>query len=166
LYEAKNEAKATPQTRTPRRETARLPEAAAMSAGDNAGPGFRIADGIDIAPLLSAFEQFRAALAIAQTDLERAGTIQYFEFTYELAWKTMRRVLKARGRDLNSPKPVLREAALEGLIDDPEAWFGFLGARNETVHTYQKAVADRIFSELALFEAEVAKLIARLKMLK
>jgi len=131
-----------------------------------ASPVFIIADGIDIAPLLSAFGQFQASLKIARSDLEKAGAIQYFEFTYELAWKTMKRVLKARGKDLNSPKPVFREAALEGLIEDPERWFRFMDDRNETVHTYKKSVADRIFADLPLFEAGMIQLIDRLKNLK
>lgn len=125
-----------------------------------------IAEGIDIAPLLSAFDRFKAALEVAQSDLEKAGAIQYFEFTYELCWKTMKRVLKERGKDLNSPKPVFREAAAEGLIDDPEAWFRFLADRNETVHSYKQAVADRIYRELPAFLRESEALIARLKSLR
>lgn len=121
---------------------------------------------IDINPLLLAFDQFHEALKIAKTDLEKAGTIQYFEFTYELAWKTMKRILSHRGKDLNSPRMVIREAALEKLIDNPELWFNFLKDRNETVHTYNKAIADSIFSDLHLFDTEMLLLIAKLKSLK
>lgn len=127
---------------------------------------FIIESQIDIGPLLSAFDQFHEALGIAKSDLEKAGTIQYFEFTYELAWKTLKRVLFARGKDLNSPKPIFREAALEKLIDDPEVWFDFTSDRNETVHTYNKAVANSIFNDLHLFDTEMVKLIERLKKLK
>lgn len=122
-------------------------------------------DGIDISPLLMAFDQFHEALKIARSDLEKAGTIQYFEFTYELAWKTLKRILKSRGRDLNSPKPIFRESALEGLIEDPELWFDFMDDRNETVHTYNKIVANNIFKDLHLFDSEMIKLIAKLKSL-
>lgn len=122
-------------------------------------------DGIDISPLLMAFDQFHEALKIARSDLEKAGTIQYFEFTYELAWKTLKRILKSRGRDLNSPKPIFRESALEGLIDNPELWFEFMDDRNETVHTYNKIVANNIFKDLHLFDSEMIKLIAKLKSL-
>lgn len=123
-------------------------------------------EGIDLRPLLAAFRQFSAALSVARSDLEKAGAIQYFEFTYELCWKTMKRVLKARGKEVNSPKPVFREAAAEGLIDDPEAWFGFLSDRNETVHTYKREVADRIYADLPAFLRESEKLIRRLQALK
>ncbi|MBL7671669.1 MAG: nucleotidyltransferase substrate binding protein [Bdellovibrionaceae bacterium] len=106
------------------------------------------------------------ALQISQSDLEKAGTIQYFEFTYELAWKTLKRVLKGRGKDLNGPKPIFREAALEKLIENPELWFDFLKDRNETVHTYNKLIANNIFKDLHLFDAEMIKLIDRLKSLE
>lgn len=127
---------------------------------------FIIEGNIEIAPLLLAFDQFHEALKVAKSDLEKAGTIQYFEFTYELAWKTLKRILTARGKDLNSPKPIFREAALEKLIDDPELWFDFTKDRNETVHTYNKAVANSIFSDLHLFDEEMIKLISKLKSLK
>lgn len=127
---------------------------------------FVIESNIDIAPLLLAFDQFHEALKIAKSDLEKAGAIQYFKFTYELAWKTLKRILAARGKDLNSPKPVFREAAFEKLIDDPEVWFDFIKDRNETVHTYNKAVANNIFNDLHLFDNEMIELINRLKKLK
>ena len=127
---------------------------------------FKIEGDIEIAPLLLAYQQFHEALKIAKSDLEKAGVIQYFEFTYELAWKTLKRILKERGKDLNSPKTVFRDAALEKLIDDPEVWFDFLEQRNNTVHTYNKSVAHSIFSKLPIFDAELEKLITRIKKLK
>ncbi len=133
---------------------------------EDKSPVFMIEGGIDISPLLSAYSQFHEALQITKSDLEKAGTIQYFEFTYELAWKTMKRVLNYRGKDLNSPRPVLREAALEKLIEDPEVWFDFTKDRNETVRTYNKSVANSIFQDLHLFDIEMKKLIQVLKNLQ
>jgi nucleotidyltransferase substrate binding protein (TIGR01987 family) len=121
---------------------------------------------IDISSLISAFSQFQDALKIAKSDLEKAGTIQYFEFTYELAWKTMQRVLAERGKKLNSPKTVIREAVLEGLIDDPEVWFQLTDDRNATVHIYNKVVANSIFLDLHLFENEMILFLSRLKQIK
>ncbi len=137
-----------------------------MTKPKNQSDSFVIESGIEIGPLLEAYSQFHEALQVAKTDLEKAGTIQYFEFTYELAWKTLKRVLAERGRLLNSPKPVFREAALEKLIDDPELWFNFTKDRNDTVHTYNKLIANNIFKDLHLFDSEMARLIDKLKKLK
>lgn len=82
-----------------------------------------------------------------ENDLERDGAIQRFEFTFELAWKTMRRYLKSLGRVevSGSPKPVLRDALAEGLINDLDAWFEFLEARNASTHIYNEAQARDVF---------------------
>ena len=69
------------------------------SSNNNQLAPYIIESNIDIAPLLMAFDQFHEALQIAKSDLEKAGTIQYFEFTYELAWKTLKRILNGRGKD-------------------------------------------------------------------
>lgn len=135
------------------------------STNDSPNNSCLVEGNIEISPLLTAYSQFNEALKIAKSDLEKAGVIQYFEFTYELAWKTLRRILKERGKDLNSPKTVIREAALEKLIEFPELWFAFTEDRNRTVHTYNKAVANDIFKDLHLFDREIAELIKRLKAL-
>lgn len=137
-----------------------------MDSNKTKFPSVIIEGDIEIGPLLMAYGQFHEALKIAKSDLEKAGTIQYFEFTYELCWKTLKRLLKERGKDLNSPKTVLREAALEKLIDNPELWFEFTEDRNRTVHSYNKDVANDIFKDLNLFDQEAAELIKRLQKLK
>ena len=48
-------------------------------------------------------------------DLARDGLIQRFEFTFELAWKTLKSCFEEEGlMGLNSPKTVLREAFAAG----------------------------------------------------
>jgi nucleotidyltransferase substrate binding protein (TIGR01987 family) len=123
-------------------------------------------DGIDISSLLAAYEQFKMGIDQAKSDLEKAGAIKFFEITYELSWKMMKRILYARGKDLNSPKPIIREAALEKLIENPETWLKFVDERNETVHTYNKQTANEIFKDLKEFDAEVRIFIERIKLLK
>ncbi len=127
---------------------------------------FLIESEIDIRPLLSAVEQFEVGLKTAHSDLEKTGTIKLFEITFELSWKTMKRILKARGKDLNSPKPIIREAALDKLIGAPEVWLRFADERNETVHTYDRMVANKIFQDLKDFNIELQKFVETLKRLK
>ena len=117
-----------------------------------------IAD-IDFSPLLRArtnFETFRHDMI---TDRDKAGGIQSFEYTYELAWKMMRRVLIARGTEYNSPREVFRAAAAEGLIKNPEAWYRFLKARNITVHSYDQEDADAVIAVFDDFSRELREFL-------
>ena len=41
-------------------------------------------------------------------DLELAGLIQTFEFSFELAWKTLKDLLEFEGYDATSPRSVIR----------------------------------------------------------
>ncbi len=122
-----------------------------------------LSNGIDISALLSAQTSFetglREALVPGVSDLLRDGAIQRFEFTLELAWKTLRRCLKAKGSQVNHPKDVIREAAAEGWIPAPEKWLEFIDLRNETSHIYDEPTARKIFEALPEFHDELRKLI-------
>lgn len=97
-------------------------------------------------------------------DLERDGVIQRFEYSFELSWKMMRKILLALGRtDVSaSPKPVLRDAAEEGFIDDVGRWFGFLEARNLSTHIYSREEADRVLEAARAFLPEAQAFLQKL----
>ncbi len=109
----------------------------------------------NITHLLHAFEKFERFRVNDTTEQERAGTIQAFEYCFELAWKIMKRLLDERGRVANSPREVFRMAALEGFIHDCEIWFDFLKKRNMTVHTYNQNEADEVLSICVAFSSEL-----------
>lgn len=100
------------------------------------------------------FNNFRNALArlkegVAKydeaNDLAGDGLIQRFEFTFELAWKTLKAVFEDEGlTGLNSPKTVLREAFAADLIKDDELWLAMFSDRNSTVHIYSEQLAIEI----------------------
>ena len=115
-----------------------------------------------ITPLLKARDSLKIALDAPKTDLNRDASIQRFEFTMELAWKTMKRILKYKSILINSPRDTIRESAKEGLIDDPKAWFTFLESRNMTSHVYDEKVAERIYSSLPAFKIELDAFIDRI----
>ncbi len=75
---------------------------------------------LDIEPLITARDFLKKALQEAQNELEIAGTIQAFEVSYELAYKTCRKILSLRGTHVYTAKEVFRIAGLEGLIPDAE----------------------------------------------
>jgi len=81
------------------------------------------------------------------TDLERQGLIQAFEFTHELAWKTLKDFLQARAvSGLYGSKDTTREAFSQGLIADGELWMEMIRHRNLSTHTYDEATVNEIVS--------------------
>jgi nucleotidyltransferase substrate binding protein (TIGR01987 family) len=100
---------------------------------------------IDISNFLKAREQFEEYRKNIVRKQDRAGAIQAFEFTYEMCWKTMKRLLSRQGViDINSPRSCFREAAKIGMISDPKNWFNFIEIRNLTVHTYSEQNVEKV----------------------
>ena len=97
----------------------------------------------------------------------RAGVIQNFETTYELAWKMMKRWLEKNVRaDLVSGKPQIelyRRAAEYGLIADVEDWMRFHRARNRTSHIYGESLAAEVLALAVLFYPFAETMSAYLK---
>lgn len=114
-------------------------------------------DNTNITPTLKVFKKFELFRRNSGTEQERAGTIQAFEYCFELTWKLMQRLLKERGKIANSPRESFRMAALEGFIEDPEVWFVFLKKHNLTVHTYEEDEAEEVLSICSLFSSEMKK---------
>lgn len=77
------------------------------------------------------------------------GVIQRFEFTTELAWKTLREYLIDQGYvELNSPKSVLNQSFVIGLFSDERVWLNIINDRNMTSHIYDEKTADEIFQRI------------------
>ena len=92
--------------------------------------------------LQEAAELFKASNA---GDVIRDGMIQRFEFTYELAWKSMRGHLESVGIvDVNSPRAVIKESYAQKLIINEQNWLIMLNDRNLTTHIYKEKVAIEI----------------------
>jgi nucleotidyltransferase substrate binding protein (TIGR01987 family) len=99
------------------------------------------------------FENFKKAyknfsdIAVMDTDtlsdLEKEGFVQRFEYTYDLAWKTLKDYLLAQGFDLNSPKTIFRQAFQNEIITDGEVWMEAVAKRNLTSHTYNAEVLNK-----------------------
>jgi len=77
--------------------------------------------------------------------LEQQGLIQSFEFTHELAWNVLKDYLEDKGIvGLIGSKDATREAFKNGLLEQGEQWMDMITARNQTSHTYNTAVAEKI----------------------
>ena len=116
---------------------------------------------------LSSFEKALESLAnVLQQPLNqyiRDASIQRFEYTFEISWKTLQRFLKLQGVETGSPKQVFRAAFKAKLIDAVEPWFGFLDARNLTTHTYNENTADEVYRAAGKFLPYVQELYKQLK---
>ncbi|HJD65460.1 MAG TPA: nucleotidyltransferase substrate binding protein [Rickettsia endosymbiont of Diachasma alloeum] len=119
--------------------------------------------GLDISNLLKArnkFEEFRKHL---DTEQNKAGSIQAFEFCYELAWKTMKRFCEKAGKSPYTLREIVREAAVAGLISDPTRWFKFIDIRNITVHTYNEKNLELVINNFDNFSNALSELINNLE---
>lgn len=100
-----------------------------------------------------ALRLLREALADVSTlsNLEKEGTVQRFEFTVELAWKTLKDYLESSGvvLDQNTPKSIVKEAFAAKIISDGQLWIDILDCRNRMSHTYDEAAFDQAVHEMA-----------------
>lgn len=81
----------------------------------------------------------------ALSELEEQGLIKAFEYTYELAWNTLKDFLNYKGyTDIYGSRDTIRKAFESGLINDGESWMDMLKSRNQTSHTYNEEIAKEI----------------------
>lgn len=79
--------------------------------------------------------------------LEKEGVIQRFEYSYELAWKTVKDFLEEGGLVITpvTPRQVLKESFAAKVISDGQTWIDMLDLRNLLSHSYDPSVfADAV----------------------
>jgi len=77
-------------------------------------------------------------------DIEKAGLIQFFEVSFELAWKVMKDYLMAEGYSVKSPRDSIKIAFDYGLISNGTLWLEALEKRNLVSHTYDDQILDEL----------------------
>lgn len=101
-----------------------------------------------------AFILLREAIETAEVrqlnQLEKEGTIQRFEYTWELAWKTLKDYLEYKGIMLESttPRATIKAAFAAGIIGNGEIWMKALDARNDMSHSYNFQTFEKIIIEI------------------
>lgn len=82
-------------------------------------------------------------------EIIKEGLIQRFKYTHELAWNLMRDFLSEIGNlEIYGSKDATRAAFQAGLIRNGEVWMEMIKSRNKTSHTYNKEIAEDIFSKV------------------
>ena len=77
--------------------------------------------------------------------MEEQGMIKAFEYTYELAWNTIKDFYETQGETgLQGSRDAIQLAFKRGLIKNGDAWLDMLKDRNRTSHTYNEKTADEI----------------------
>jgi nucleotidyltransferase substrate binding protein (TIGR01987 family) len=81
----------------------------------------------------------------------RKGRSQRFEYSFELAWKTVKDFLEAGGVLLSivSPRQVLKDAFAARIIPDGQVWIDMLDHRNLLSHTYDSSVYEEAVDAVA-----------------
>jgi nucleotidyltransferase substrate binding protein (TIGR01987 family) len=94
------------------------------------------------------FDNFARALALLRealargpvvlNQLEKEGVVQRFEYTLELAWKTVKDYLEESGVVLTAitPRQVVKDAFAAKILADGQTWIAMIDHRNLLSHTY------------------------------
>jgi nucleotidyltransferase substrate binding protein (TIGR01987 family) len=125
------------------------------------------------------FDNYRKALARLSeaielskerplSDLEQQGLIQGFEFTFDMAWKTLQDFVVEKGYEGERDKPIriIVEAAIKKLINEAQ-WRLMYQSRNKTSHSYDQKIADDIAEKIVeVYHALFIQLETRLQLEK
>jgi len=117
-----------------------------------------------------ALERFRIVVAerdrwVAEGngDIVLDVAVKRFEFTYEMAWKALKRFLDYLGIDARAPRPVFKEAYAQGLLSDEQVWLDMIEMRNLSSHVYDEQEISRILLELERYLAAFDSLLKQLR---
>jgi nucleotidyltransferase substrate binding protein (TIGR01987 family) len=85
-------------------------------------------------------------------ELEKQGLIQAFEYTFELAWNTIKDYFEAQGEtEIHGSRDAFKLAFNRGIIEKGETWMDMIKSRSLTSHTYNEEVAEKIASDIEKF---------------
>jgi nucleotidyltransferase substrate binding protein (TIGR01987 family) len=93
-----------------------------------------------------AISYLEQALQIPNPDIvQKAGIIQFFEMSFELAWNLVKDYLEEEGfEDIKSPREALKKAFENNILEDGHSWMDLLKDRNLTSHTYDEKKATEM----------------------
>ena len=110
-----------------------------------------MAPNIEIQTLFGQFKEAYGRLKEAinikeESDIKRDAVIKRFEFSYELLWKTYKKMARLQKLDYFSPKACFQFAFKSGLIEDEKLFLEIIDARNKTNHVYSEDEAKKIYN--------------------
>ena len=114
--------------------------------------------------LVQAVERLRQALAEPESaPLAIDGTIQRFEFTFELIWKVLKLLLAHEGIEAATPRRAISEAFRTGVITDEPTWLAMLQTRNLTSHSYDESLALVVYRSVREYLPEIDRTVEAIR---
>jgi len=77
--------------------------------------------------------------------------VKRFEFTYEMAWKAIKRHIQYLGMDCKSPRACFTEAYAQELIFEQSIWLDMIEMRNRTSHVYDESEVSELLEKLDVY---------------
>ena len=98
----------------------------------------------------NAYERLKEALKEEESEIVIDGALHRFEFTFELAWKSLKDYLEYMGltEKIGSPREIIQQAFKQGIIEDGEAWINMMLSRNMLSHIYDEKESRDIFNKI------------------
>ena len=82
-------------------------------------------------------------------EMEKQGLIKAFEYTYELAWNTIKDYFEFQGEsNIRGSRDAFRLAFKYGLVEDGEVWMNMIKSRIMSAHTYNEEMAERVVTDI------------------
>ncbi len=91
--------------------------------------------------------------------------IKRFEFTYEMSWKTIKRLLSFLGIEVKSPRGAFQEAYAQGIITDETVWLDMIEQRNLSSHVYDEYEVMDILDKKERYKEAFDSLSVKIKSL-
>lgn len=97
-----------------------------------------------------ALERLKEAMLEEPTEIIIDGTIQRYEFTFELAWKIMKDYLEYNGfiDGLSSPGNIIQLAFQNKIIKNGDIWIQMMLDRNLLSHLYDEEKSREIYNNI------------------
>lgn len=95
----------------------------------------------------NALERLKEAVKQGNSDIIIDGILHRFEFTFELAWKTVKDYLEYLGitNKVGSPREIIQTGYKQGIIEDGESWIKMMLSRNSLSHIYDEKTSREIY---------------------
>jgi nucleotidyltransferase substrate binding protein (TIGR01987 family) len=89
--------------------------------------------------------------------------VKRFEFTYEMAWKAIKRYLDYQGITCKSPRSCFKEAYAQGMLDEEQVWLEMIEYRNLAAHIYEQEEIEQLLDHIDRFDKAFQQLRAYLE---